>query len=951
MQTPCFRKLLLSLILTLPLNCALAHSEVLSEGWRFLRAPLPAAHAAQPAFDDSDWPIVRVPHDWAIEGHFEHEGDGGTGRLPWKGEGWYRQSFSLPAADTGNRVYLDFDGVMAFPSIYVNGQVAGEWDYGYTSFRLDVTPFVRWGDENTLAVHVDTGRWGSRWYPGAGIYRKVTLTVSPPVHVAHWGIQVDTATDWRKGESADAAHIRTKMANHLDRAAAVQIRHRIIAPDESVAASLESSQTVPARGEAEHRCAIQLDQPLLWDIDHPWLYTLETTVEAAGQPSRTHTTRFGFRSFKFTADDGFHLNGRRVQFYGVNNHHDLGPLGGAFNRRAAQRQLEILKEMGVNALRTAHNPPAPELLDLCDEMGILVWDEVFDKYAWTAGRPDLEPPLPAFSQRHIEATVLRDYNHPSIVVWSTGNEVWWEPELEGINPERVAMMAEFVREVDRTRPVAQGCHIPSLVDGKNFAALDLTGWNYARRYANYREQYPDKPIIYSESASTLSTRGYFDPELPLRKTDYSRAYQVSSYDMNAAAWSDIPEVEFQLMKDDAFVAGEFVWTGFDYLGEPTPFAEQARSSYFGIVDLCGFPKDRFYLYRSHWRDDVETLHILPHWNWPNRIGQEVPVFVYTSGDAAELFLNGRSLGMKRKGEQPPQPADLALTATATSKSASKDHPAGKAVDGSRESQWLADPSDPQPWWQIDLGAVRTVAQIALNTIEKENDYAYRLEYSATGDDWTLLADHPTRPIPRWAGPTLFIHRFPPLEARHFRITFDHSVRNQPIGLKSFEVYPEPVEDSYYEVTYDYRLRWNEVTYEPGELTAVAYRGGQVIAETTVETTGPAAQIRLTADRHTVSADAEELVFITVEALDAQDRPHPLANDYLRFELEGPASIAAVGNGNPLSFEPFLSDRIQLFYGKALLILRPKTGQPGRVSIRATSPELAEASLIVETQAP
>jgi beta-galactosidase len=798
----------LCLFLVATLGSALAApAETLSEGWRFHLGAAPGAEAL--SYDDTAWRELRLPHDWAIEGPFDAAAEGGTGKLPWKGEGWYRRAFSLPEND-GQRVYFDFDGVMAFPQVYVNGQLAGEWDYGYNGFRVDATEWVKWGEENLLAVHVDTRKWGSRWYPGAGIYRKVGMTVTAAIHLGHWGIQV-VATPKPNGPAL--ASVKTRVENHTPGETKVTVRHEIADPSGRTVATGQASLNLGAGKEAESELELSVPDALRWDTDHPNLYTLRTTVLREGAVLDSQETRFGFRSFEFTADDGFHLNGRRVQLYGVNNHHDLGPLGGAFNRRAAQRQLEILQEMGVNALRTAHNPPAPEVLDLCDEMGIVVWDEVFDKYAWTAGRPDLEPPLPEFARRQTEALIRRDFNHPSVVTWSTGNEVWMGDEQEGVTPERMKMMADIVRELDPTRPVSHAGHIPESADGKNFADLDLMGWNYMRRYANYRKQHPDKPIIYSESASTFSTRGYYDPEFPTEKTDYSSAYQLSSYDLNAAPWSDIPDREFRYMAQDDFVAGEFVWTGFDYLGEPTPHTDQARSSFFGIVDLAGFPKDRYWLYRSHWRPDKTTVHILPHWNWPNRVGKNVPVFVYTNGDSAELFLNGESLGLRRKGEAPAR----------------------------------------------------------------------------TG------------------------------------------------------------EEDYYDVTYDYRLRWNEVAYAPGELKAVAYKNGKAIGESRVETTGAAAKLELIADREEVNADGEDLVFVTVNALDAEGRQHPLAHDLVHFTISGPAEIAAVGNGNPLSFEPFRADRRQLFYGKALLILRPLPGEGGTVTVTAVSADLEGAELAVETR--
>ncbi len=938
--------LLALLLASCPLVARAADPQVLTEGWRFLYGPGPA-DVERADYDDSGWQPVRVPHDWAVAGPFDANGDGDTGRLPWKGEGWYRRSFELPANDGAQRVYLDFDGVMAFPKVYVNGEFAGEWDYGYSSFRVDVTDQVEWGGKNLLAVHVDTRRWGSRWYPGAGIYRKVTLQIEKSVHIAHWGVQVLGTVDAPspKARVAGTARVGTTIENHRDEAVTVHVAHRLRDPmGEELLLDTKSAE-IPAGESVEVEQILELDEVSLWDIDDPRLYTLVTTVAGDGGLFDLKTTRFGFRDFEFTADDGFHLNGRRVQLRGVNLHHDLGPLGAAFNKRAARRQLEIMRDMGANALRTSHNPPAPEMLELCDEMGIVVWDEAFDKWAWTAGRPDLQPPLPEFAQRHIASMVRRDFNHPSVVTWSVGNEIWPDEKLEGINPERVGMMMDFAHGLDPSRPASMACHIPSLVDGKNFKSLDLAGWNYGRRYANYRKQYPKRPVVYSESASTLSTRGFYDPQLPDRATDYPASFQVSSYDLSAAYWSDIPDVEFRLMEQDRFVAGEFVWTGIDYLGEPTPFAEQARSSYFGAVDLCGFPKDRFWLYRSHWKPEATTVHILPHWNWPERVGQNVPVFVYTNGDAAELFLNGESLGVRRKGEVPKRAPNLALKAKTEASASPKT--AGAAVDGSLDSAWEAGGDAAGTWWRVDLGQALRVNQLWVDTLQKENAYAYTIEASLDGNSWQLLVDHPTRPIPQWNGPSRMIHTLKPLKARHLRLTFDAASDGRPYGLKEFQVFAEPVENDYFDVTYDYRLRWNEVSYQPGELRAVAYRDGEEIGEAQVETAGPPAALRLSTDRDLVRADGEDLAFVTVEALDSAGRPNPLAENLVHFTVTGAGHIEAVGNGNPLSFEPFQADRRQLFYGKALLILRPDAGEGGAISVEATSPGLGAASLKID----
>jgi beta-galactosidase len=784
--------------------------EVLTSGWRFAKGPQRSI-AIQPVFDDSAWQTVRVPHDWAISGPFDESANGYAGKLPWQGQGWYRKTFTLKADDAGKRVYLDFDGVMAFPKVFVNGQLAGQWDYAYSPFRVDATAYVKFGQTNTMAVQADMDKWGTRWYPGGGIYRKVTLTVCDPVHIAHWGQVITTPTN-DPGRVPNTVRVRTTLENHGAETQYVTLKVALFDPDGRQVAVDERIQSIDANVPCDVDQAFFLSSPELWDTTSPNLYTAETTVSQNGQVVDSLTTSFGVRTFEFKADDGFHLNGKRVQLYGVNLHHDQGPLGAAFHVRAMERQLEIMKDMGVNALRTSHNPPAAEVLDLCDRMGIVVWDEVFDKWDRTAGRQRGEPPLKEFSQRQITNVVKRDRNHACVVVWSIGNEIG--AGGEGVTPERVAYMRDFVREHDTSRPVGMGCHIPNMSDQPNFDALDLTGWNYGRRYERFRKKYPNTPIIYSESASALSTRGFYDLTLPDRKNAYSANFQVSSYDLCAANWSDIPDKEFKLMEDDRFVAGEFVWTGFDYLGEPTPFSREAKSSYFGIVDLCGIPKDRFFLYRSHWRPEVSTVHILPHWNWPDQVGKTVPVFVYTNGDSAELFLNGKSLGKRTKGQVPKRP-----------------------------------------------------------------------------------------------------------------------------------------EKDYYDVTYAYRLRWNDVIYDPGELKAVAYKDGQVIGEAAIRTAGDPARLKLTPDRTELKADGDDLSYITVEVLDTQGNPNAVADNLIQFEVTGPAEIVGVGNGNPLSVEPFQADYRKLFYGKAMLIIRSLAGQTGQVQVKAQSEGIESAAVQLAVQSP
>jgi len=916
--------------------------------WKFTKGSHQGAEALE--FDDSAWQAVRLPHDWAIAGPFNAEENGYAGKLPWRGIGWYRKTFTLDKADEGKRLYFDFDGVMAFPKVYVNGQLAGEWDYGYMSFRVDATPYVKFGKANVIAVRVDTRRHGTRWYPGAGIYRKVTMTICEPVHVAHWATFVTTP---EVSDTSATVRVCSTVENHLDTESQVTVDVVLQGPDGQVAAMGGKGDTVPAgssslSGKREFDLSLKVTNPQRWNITSPKLYTAKTIVRMGGKIVDMDVTTFGIRTFRLTADDGFHLNGRRVQLYGVNLHHDHGPLGAAFYTRAMERQLEIMRDMGVNAIRTSHNPPAPELLDLCDRMGLVVWDECFDKWDDKAGRIKGEPPLEEYGEKQIRNFVMRDRNHPCVVMWSIGNEIGNQPyDKEGKSPQRVKFMSDFVRKYDPTRPVGMACHIPNTVDEPILDALDFTGWNYMRRYARYRQSYPDKPIIYSESASTLSTRGFYEFPLPVRKTDFSQKQnQVDSYDLNAASWSDISDAEFQLMEDDNFVAGEFVWTGFDYLGEPMPFVQEARSSYFGIVDLCGIPKDRFYLYRSYWRPDMMTVHILPHWNWPNRIGQNVPVFVYTNGDSAELFLNGKSLGKRTKGVLPEKPVNFAQGGYATASSVEASNIAANANDANNSTRWCAANADANQWWQVDLGEVRPVKYLAIDFEKEEKNYGYQIKASTDASSWQTIATKSTSRYPRWGGPTQIFHEVDAND-RYLRIEFTELQQGTWASIREFEAYPEKVESDYYTVTYKYRLRWNDVIYEPGELKAIAYKDGKEIGQAIMRTAGEPAAIRLTSDRKELQATGEDLCYILVEALDDKGTLCPLANNLIRFKIDGPAEIAGVGNGNPLSLEPFQAGYRKLFSGKAMLILRTIEGKIGQVRVTAGSDGLRPAEVTVQ----
>ena len=912
-------------------------------GWKFCKGDQPGAEV--PDFDDSAWEAVRLPHDWAISGPFNPQENGYAGKLPWKGVGWYRKTFTLDKTDSGRCIYFDFDGVMAFPKVYVNDQLAGEWDYGYMSFRVDATKYVKFGGINVIAVCADTRRHGTRWYPGAGIYRKVTMTICHPVHVAHWGTLVTTP---RVDDASATVRVRSTVENHLDTAENVTIGVEILDPSrQQKLISPRKTVTTPANGTCEFDQSVPIDEPQLWDTNSPQLYTAKIIVLVGDEVVDMETTTFGIRTFEFTADDGFHLNGRRVQLFGVNLHHDHGPLGATFYPRAMERQLEIMRDMGVNSIRTSHNPPAPELLDLCDRMGFVVWDECFDKWDATADRINSQPPLEQYGEKQIRNLVMRDRNHPCVVVWSIGNEIG-EGSRDGVTMERVKFMSDFVRKYDSTRPVGMSCHIPGMAERPNFDALDLTGWNYSRRYATYRQRYPDKPIIYSESASAISTRGFYELPLPSEKTQYSKQLQVDSYDLNAAAWSDIADAEFQLMENDRFVAGELVWTGFDYLGEPTPFTQEARSSYFGIVDLCGIPKDRFYLYRSYWRPQASTVHILPHWNWPDRVGQNVPVFVYTNGDSAELFLNGKSLGRRTKGVLPDRPANFAKrkAVTASSEELGKGNLMALANDGDPSTRWCAADSSANQWWQVDLGQVQPVRYLLIEFEREAKNFGYQVKTSTDASTWQVIASKDTSRFPQWGGPTQAFHDVN-APARYLRIEFTQLQGGAWAGIREFGAYPAKTESSYYDATYKYRLRWNDVVYEPGELKAVAYKDGSEIGQAIMRTAGGPAAIRLTPDRKELNVTGEDLCYILVEALDEKGTLCPSAENLIRFKAEGPAEIAGVGNGNPLSLEPFQANSRKLFYGKAMLILRTREGQAGQVHVTAEGDGLTAANVTLQ----
>ena len=794
------------------------------------------------------------------------------------------------------------------------------------------------------------------------------MVITDQVHVQHWGTFISTPY---VSEKIATVKVSNTLENHFDSNSLVDITVTLFDPSGKELANKTTYLTVPAGGNKDLIVSFPVHNPKRWDINSPELYSAKTILQIDGKVVDVSTSTFGIRSYEFTPDGGFYLNGSHVPLHGVCLHHDLGPLGSAFNKRAMERELEIMQKMGVNAVRTSHNPPARGLVELCDKLGLVVIDEAFDKWDGTADRINGQPSLEEHGHRHLGNLVKRDRNSPSVIVWSIGNEIGNTSRNkpgEGKNPETVTLMTNFVRQYDTTRPIMMGCHIPETAAEPILDGVDVVGYNYGRRYRLFRENYPHIPVFYSESASALSTRGFYALPLPTNKTDYDDdAVQVSSYDLNAAAWSDIPDVEFYTLFEDNFLAGEFVWTGFDYIGEPTPY-DQSRSSYFGIVDLCGIPKDRFYLYKSQWVPDETTVHILPHWNWTDRVGKNVPVFVYTNGDAAELFLNGKSLGKKNKIMEVPDNPNLILNRETQTSSQQSTNPGNLAIDENRRTAWRS-AEDGKQWWQVDLGSLEQIRYIAVSFAKakevSEDQFwnspeftvstpEYSIKVSSDGKTWNeLVYNKPeTLTINRNAGFGAFLKlqkgQVHELETttRFVRVEFTSSLEGSN-GIREVEIFHRSPDEAYYDVTYCYRLRWDDVVYEPGELKAVAYKDGKEIGQTIMNTAGEPAKIRLTPDRNEINADGYDLSYILVEMLDKDGNLCPLADNKINFTVDGPVEIAAVGNGDQNSLAPFQADYRKLFYGKSMLIVRSKTDQTGQATINASTDGVPSTKITVE----
>lgn len=784
-----------------------------------------------PSFVDAKWRKLNLPHDWGIEGPFRFDLDGNTGKLPWRGIGWYRKHFTIPSSEKGKQFYLDFDGAMANAEVYLNGKKVGERPFGYSSFRVDLTPYIVYNKPNVVAVRLNTEKLGSRWYPGAGIYRDVRLVKVNPIHVSHWGTFVTTPEITPESATANVVVTLENNADAKANTAFVVTIFELGKEDtvgKMVAESERQSLTLFANQKLESKINLKIANPKLWSLEITNRYLARVSVFNDEKLVDVSETPFGIRTIKFTHDNGFLLNGKRVQLNGTCNHHDLGALGAAFNLSALERQLSVLKEMGTNALRTSHNPPAPGLLELADKMGFLVMDETFD--SWEQGKTpnDYASHFKEWHRKDIETLVCRDRNHPSVIMWSTGNEVpeQYSPEL-GI----AQRLTDIVHEFDTTRPATFGASYPSksAMNGTELQ-VDVHGMNYASGTAyggpNFYGEFLNKKGhenlagYGSETSSTMSSRGiYFD--MP---------FQVSSYDSWGPGWGSLPDQEFAALDKFPGIAGEFVWTGIDYLGEPTPFNSDAtlllnyaglskedlekekealekisksrppsRSSYFGMVDLAGFPKDRYYLYQSRWRPDLKMAHILPHWNFPDRVGKVTPVLVYTTGDEAELFLNGKSQGR---------------------------------------------------------------------------------------------------------------------------------IKRQP-G--------------------EYRLKWKDVVYEPGELKVVTYKNGEYWTTSSVKTAGKAAKLVLSTEKQTIDCSKNELAFVKIMVADAEGNRMPTATNLIKCSVKGEGEIVATDNGDATSLITFSNPVRPAFSGLMLAIVKAKSLNNGQITLRVESEGLEPAEIKINVK--
>lgn len=795
-------------------SCVNAGETLLIEGWKFRRGACAGAEAT--AFDDAAWQKVRIPHDWAIEGPFDKEIDkqvvrvvqdgekvatektGRTGSLPWLGEGWYRLSFTVPA--DAEHAELVFDGAMAEPGVYIDGVKVGEWKLGYNSFVLDVTNFVKPGSVHQLAVHLQNVPESSRWYPGAGLYRPVRLVTGPKIGFKTWGTFART-TQLRTDGAARVTvteELRGKLAKG-------ELRVTMLDSCKRIAATAQAS----AAKQSEATAVLEIAMPRLWSPENPYLYTIVSELFADGKVIDRRETKFGIRTAEFTSE-GFKLNGKVRKFNGVCLHHDLGPMGAAFNKAAFRRQVKLLKDMGCDSIRTAHNMPAPWQMDICDEMGMMVMAESFDMWEFPKCKNGYSRFCREWWMRDIENLVRCNRNHASIVMWSIGNEI---PEQSDADKGRELSraMQDLCHRLDPSRAVTQGLdRVDDAVRNGVLQVMDVAGINYRlHRYHHAFTNAPQGTVLGAETASTVSSRGVYKfPVIPKAGAKHGDG-QCSSYDVEWCPWSNLPDDDWAMQDDNVWTMGEFVWTGFDYLGEPTPYNEYwpSRSSYFGIYDLAGLPKDRMWLYRSRWNKNEPTIHLLPHWTWSGREGQITPVYCYTSYPSAELFVNGVSQG---------------------------------------------------------------------------------------------------------------------------RRTYDKASRLDR-----------------------YRLRWNDVVYQPGELKVVAYDAdGAKAGEKIIRTVGEPKRIVVSLDRNqlkcTTAQDTPDLAFATVKVVDKDGNECAMADMQLKFETAGAIAFKAACNGDATSLESFVKPTMKLFNGQLVVVVEAGavTGE-GTLIVRGEGVESARVSIKVK----
>ncbi|MDL2282036.1 DUF4982 domain-containing protein [Parabacteroides sp. OttesenSCG-928-G06] len=663
MKKACFLIFMGLLIMPLLTTAQVRTEFLLEKGWKFTRED--SEEFIRPDYNDNKWQSVTVPHDWAIYGPFDAYNDmqkvaisqdgqveaqphsGRTGGLPFTGVGWYRRELDIPAYAPGKRVTLLFDGAMSQANVFINGKKVGHWPYGYNSFYFDITDYLQPEGKNLLAVRLENLPESSRWYPGAGIYRNVHVIVTEEAHIALWGTQITTPQVSRE-------FARICLKTEIKRPAGTDVsRYNLVTEIWNQYGDRLVETKAKALSAYDNDCFTQeviMQNPRLWSPGLPELYKAVTRLYDGQTLKDEYTTTFGIRSIEIIPDQGFFLNGEKTMFKGVCNHHDLGPLGAAVNDAAIRRQLRILKEMGCNAIRTSHNMPAPELIRACEEMGFMVMPETFDEWKTPKMKNGYNLFFDEWAEKDLVNLIRQYRNSPAVVMWCIGNEV---PDQSVPGGNKIARyLQDICHREDPTRPVTNGLDHGNAVINNNFAAtMDVVGFNY--RLGVYQEGYrklPQAIILGSETASTVSSRGVYKFPVERRSMAKYDDHQSNGYDVEHCNWSNLPEDDFIHQEDLPYTIGEFVWTGFDYIGEPTPYYTDwpSHSSLFGIVDLAGIPKDRYYLYRSHWNKAENTLHILPHWTWPGREGEVTPVFVYTNHPSAELFINGKSQGIRTK---------------------------------------------------------------------------------------------------------------------------------------------------------------------------------------------------------------------------------------------------------------------------------------------------------------